>query len=117
MKWQLAALLVAAAIQPAMAVSRSHATVASFKRAYPCPSTGDSRGPCPGYVVDHVVPLCAGGPDVTSNMQWQAAADAKAKDKQEWAQCRALKKQSAPGATPGNLTQGELWTQVVHSLA
>jgi hypothetical protein len=29
---------------------------------------------------DHIVPLACGGPDAVSNMQWQTAADARAKD-------------------------------------
>jgi hypothetical protein len=37
----------------------------------------------PGYVIDHVKPLCHGGPDDVSNMQWQSKADAAAKDKWE----------------------------------
>jgi len=41
----------------------------------------------PGYVVDHVVPLCAGGADASSNMQWQTVEEAKVKDRQERAQC------------------------------
>jgi|SRR5712664_2006245 len=41
----------------------------------------------PGYVVDHVVPLCAGGADAPSNMQWQTVAEAKVKDRQERTQC------------------------------
>jgi hypothetical protein len=69
-------------------VHRSHAAVAEFKRMSPCPSTGLRRGACAGYVVDHVVPLCAGGPDAASNMQWQTVADAKVKDRAERAQCR-----------------------------
>ena len=34
----------------------------------------------PGYVIDHVKPLCHGGPDDVANMQWQTRAEAKAKD-------------------------------------
>lgn len=25
----------------------------------------------PGYVVDHAIPLCAGGPDAIPNLRWQ----------------------------------------------
>src|SRR5438552_625194 len=41
----------------------------------------------PGYVVDHVVPLCAGGADAPSNMQWQTVEEGKVKDRQERATC------------------------------
>jgi hypothetical protein len=44
--------------------------------------------PCPGYVIDHVQPLCAGGPDRRENMQWQAAAEARIKDRWERRICR-----------------------------
>lgn len=54
----------------------------------PCPATGQGRGSCPGYVIDHVVPLCAGGPDHPGNMLWQTVAEAKVKDRAEAAQCR-----------------------------
>ena len=40
-----------------------------------------------GYVVDHIVPLCAGGADASSNMQWQTVEEAKVKDRQERAMC------------------------------
>ena len=43
----------------------------------------------PGYVVDHVVPLCAGGADAPSNMQWQTVEEGKVKDRQERASCAA----------------------------
>jgi hypothetical protein len=43
-------------------------------------------------VVDHIVPLCAGGADAPQNMQWQSAAEAKAKDKLERSQCAELRK-------------------------
>jgi hypothetical protein len=41
-----------------------------------------------GYVVDHIVPLACGGADMPSNMQWQTAVAAKAKDRVERAGCR-----------------------------
>lgn len=71
--------------------TRSAKTKAEFKLEQPCPSTGKSRGPCPGYVVDHVRPLCAGGADLPSNMQWQTVADAKIKDREERRECRIFR--------------------------
>jgi hypothetical protein len=56
---------------------------AAFVRSHPCPDTGKTHGRCPGYVVDHIVPLCGGGADRPSNMQWQTVAEGKAKDKEE----------------------------------
>ncbi len=52
-------------------------------RSHPCPATGKTSGPCPGYVVDHVAPLKRGGLDDPSNMQWQTIEQAKAKDRIE----------------------------------
>lgn len=72
--------------------ARSAAEVHTFKREHHCPSTGKAKGRCPGWIVDHIVPLCAGGADKPENMQWQTVEDAKAKDKLEWAQCRKLRK-------------------------
>lgn len=66
-----------------LAEHRSSQARTEFKRLHPCPSTGKSKGACPGYIIDHVVPLACGGPDRPSNMQWQTVADAKAKDKWE----------------------------------
>jgi 5-methylcytosine-specific restriction endonuclease McrA len=62
---------------------RCSAARAAFERDNPCPSTGQPQGACPGYVVDHIVPLKRGGADLPSNMQWQTVEDAKAKDKVE----------------------------------
>ena len=62
---------------------RCSAARAAFERDNPCPATGEPRGACPGYVVDHIVPLKRGGADLPSNMQWQTVDEAKAKDKVE----------------------------------
>ena len=64
-------------------IERSQAARAAFKREHPCPATQQPKGPCPGYVIDHVVPLKRGGADSPSNMQWQTVEDAKAKDRVE----------------------------------
>jgi hypothetical protein len=45
----------------------------------------------PGYVVDHVKPVCAGGADHPSNMQWQTKAEAKKKDRLEAQDCRKFR--------------------------
>ena len=64
-------------------IKRSPAAKDHFKKSHPCPSTGKSSGACPGYVIDHVVPLKRGGKDAPENMQWQTKEAAKAKDKIE----------------------------------
>lgn len=67
---------------------RSRVARAEFVRANPCPETGQRRGACPGWVVDHVIALECGGADHPSNMQWQTVADARAKDKWERRGCK-----------------------------
>ena len=84
------ALTLAVSCACALATARSPAERAAFQRAHPCPANGARRGACPGYVVDHVVPLCAGGPDKPPNMQWQTIAAGKAKDREEMKLCRTL---------------------------
>jgi hypothetical protein len=73
-------------------IPRSSAAKAEFERASPCPATGEPRGACPGYVIDHIKPLCAGGPDNPSNMQWQTIEAAKLKDRDERRQCQAFRR-------------------------
>lgn len=72
-------------------IVRDPAQVRAFRKAHPCPSTDLFTGPCPGWVVDHTIPLCAGGADHPNNMQWQDRAAALQKDKLEWWVCRRLK--------------------------
>jgi len=64
-------------------IKRDPAQQQAFQRAKPCPSTGNDAGACPGYVVDHVIPLKRGGADDPSTMQWQTIEHAKAKDRAE----------------------------------
>jgi hypothetical protein len=64
-------------------IARSIEAKDEFKREHLCPATGRARGACPGYVIDHVIPLKRGGPDAPANMQWQTIEDAKAKDRIE----------------------------------
>lgn len=73
-------------------IKRSSYQVRKFRAATVCPSTGLFGGRCPGYVVDHIIPLCACGADRPSNMQFQTYADSKAKDVLEVRQCRALRR-------------------------
>lgn len=44
--------------------------LAAFKKIHPCPSTGKSTGACPGWNIDHVIPLANGGCDAVPNLQW-----------------------------------------------
>jgi len=68
-------------------IHRSERVRRHFQRLNPCPSTGRTAGACPGYVKDHVIPLCACGSDSDANLQWQTVKDAKEKDRLERAQC------------------------------
>lgn len=74
---------------------RSTAAKHRFVKEAPCPATGRASVHCPGYVIDHIEPLCAGGPDRASNMQWQTVSDAKAKDALERRQCAAMRRGAA----------------------
>ncbi len=80
----LAALACCLALAPALATAgepRSLEVKHELQRQHPCPSTGRTTGPCPGYIKDHVVPLACGGPDDPANLQWLTTAEAKAKAK------------------------------------
>lgn len=89
-RWQL----VLALILPlaAFAADRSPATVRAFRAEHPCPSTGKTRGACPGWQVDHVQALVCGGPDTVDNLQWLAVDAHKEKTPRDMRGCRARPK-------------------------
>lgn len=70
------------------AINRNSSAKAEFKRIHPCPATGQRDGPCSGYVIDHIMPLFAGGSDSPGSMQWQTVEQASSKDELERDQCR-----------------------------
>lgn len=86
---KLAAILLALVALSAQA--RDPAQVRAFRATHPCPATGKTAGTCPGWVVDHGVPLCASGADAPWNMHWQTLAESRLKDAQERALCARLK--------------------------
>jgi hypothetical protein len=82
----VAAISAADARQPRNGYARE-----AFRREHPCPSTGQPAGPCPGFVIDHDEPLCAGGADAPENMRWQEEGEAAVKDALEREVCRAMR--------------------------
>lgn len=93
--WAFAAALALQTAPADARQERSSAAKREFRSAHPCPSSEKKRGPCPGYVIDHIEPLCAGGPDRSSNMQWQTIEEAKRKDRWERELCRRKRNSGA----------------------
>ena len=85
-----AILLLVLACLPASAAPRSQAEVRAFRAAHPCPATGRARGACTGWEVDHIRPLCAGGPDHRSNLQWIRKEDHRFKTFVDVRECRRM---------------------------
>lgn len=86
--YSLAIALAALLCGVAPAQARSRAVGAEFKRLQPCPATGKVRGPCPGWEVDHVLALCAGGRDAVDNLQWLRVEEHRIKTRSDAAACR-----------------------------
>lgn len=88
----LKVVVLALALVAGLAWGRDPAQVREFRKTHPCPATGQTSGACPGWVVDHMIPLCAGGPDTPDNMQWQDKPTSLRKDKYERQLCANIKK-------------------------
>lgn len=84
----LAVLLAIAIPAHAADAKRNPAVRAEFQRQQPCPSTGATRGKCPGYQADHWTPRCIGGPDTVANLRWMTIEAHKAKTKSDVRLCR-----------------------------
>jgi len=51
-------------------IIRSSKPVYAFRQIHPCPVTFKASGACPGWSIDHVIPLASGGCNILENMQW-----------------------------------------------
>lgn len=51
-------------------IKRRADVLVAFRKAHPCPITGQPTGACPGWSIDHVIPLASCGCDAVSNLQW-----------------------------------------------
>ena len=97
----LASIAVCAALHAAAAGAATRPSDAEifFRLDNPCPSTGSTRGPCKGYVIDRVIPLVCGGGEVQENLRWATLAEAKAKAKWDRIGCRGGRRLVLPGST------------------
>jgi len=69
-------------------IRRRADVLSAFRKAHPCPSTGLRTGACPGWSMDHIIPLASCGCDAVWNLQWlpngiKSAAGELAKDRWE----------------------------------
>ncbi len=89
-RWEAVALalLISTAAGSCLATERSRILRAEFQRANPCPSTGKTRGACPGWQGDHREALICGGRDELQNLQWLTVEEHRAKTRVEVKLCR-----------------------------
>lgn len=98
MKKTIVVIVLSLAVGSAAGAERSSTVIHQFRKLNPCPATGKIERTCPGYVIDHIVPLCAGGPDILENLTYQKTADSYRKDKLERDICRRLRMCVKPAA-------------------
>jgi hypothetical protein len=69
-------------------IKRRADVLTAFRKVHPCPATGKTSGACPGWSIDHIIPLASCGCDAVRNLQWlpneiKSAAGVYAKDRWE----------------------------------
>lgn len=84
----IAALLAVAFLATAQALPRSSSVRTEFRKANPCPVTGQVKGKCPGWEIDHRIALMCGGPDTVENLQWLTIPEHRKKTARERRECR-----------------------------
>lgn len=72
----------------AYSLPRDETQKQAFRKENSCPSTGEKKGACPGYQVDHKKALMNGGRDKPENMQWLSEQQHTKKTKQDIAECK-----------------------------
>lgn len=87
-KMALLVALVCSVPFQSYAAKRSGAELRKFAGIEACPSTGLHKLPCPGWEIDHITPLCAGGEDRYWNMQWLSRVDHAFKTRIDVRECR-----------------------------
>ena len=54
-------------------IKRRSDVLTAYKKLHPCPVTGKTTGACPGWAINHVIPLAKGGCDSVVNLNWLPA--------------------------------------------
>jgi len=55
-------------------IKRSQTVLRNFALVFPCPRTLMPTTACPGWAIDHVIPLASGGCDSQINLHWLPVA-------------------------------------------
>ncbi len=84
--WPIATLLFATAAS-AQSELLSRESVRAFRLTHPCPITGLTTNPCPGWVIALITPRCAAGTDDPKNMQWMTTVAGATKEEAERREC------------------------------
>jgi hypothetical protein len=55
-------------------IKRSRAVLRAFAKIFPCPANLKPVPHCPGWAIDHTIPLATGGCDSIANLTWLPTA-------------------------------------------